>query len=374
MWRKKGQSLLVLSVMMWMVFGGSLGAEEASQGAYTVRKGDTLWHISGTYLKDPRLWPKIWEMNRYIKNPNLIYPGDPIAIPGRAGEVPSGEEAATPPEGAVGSGGLATAPEAVEGAASKAAPATGEEEKAAVKAKASSSMLPPVEPAPVVTPQIAAYSGFIGKDEVFRERRRIVQAFSQKNELAAGDLVMVNMGSQDNVKVGDRFSILRPSRKIYHPLRRKRMGVLVLNAGWLEITEVQDRCSKAEIAYSFLPVFVGDRLVPYEAPSFPADLKAEPTTQETRGCIVDCLDAKAASGARDIVYIDVGTNQQIAPGDLFSISRVESKPRGSACDPSWKIGELVVLRTGQETSSAYILKSTMEVERGNLVVLEKKAP
>ncbi len=54
--------------------------------SHTVKSGDTLWAISGLFLKSPWRWPELWGMNLSdIKNPHLIYPGQTLFLVVRDG-------------------------------------------------------------------------------------------------------------------------------------------------------------------------------------------------------------------------------------------------------------------------------------------------
>ena len=63
---------------------------------YVVKEGDTLWDISNNTLKDPFLWPRLWKDNKYIINPDLIYPGNIIMFPGEDKGIPSAPTAEAP--------------------------------------------------------------------------------------------------------------------------------------------------------------------------------------------------------------------------------------------------------------------------------------
>ena len=80
----KKSSLSVCLLLLSLIFSGWLQAEVELNAevpeTYIVKKGDTLWGISGMYLKEPWLWPELWDVNPQIDNPHLIFPGDELYL------------------------------------------------------------------------------------------------------------------------------------------------------------------------------------------------------------------------------------------------------------------------------------------------------
>jgi nucleoid-associated protein YgaU len=92
-------------------------------GSYPVQPGDCLWDIAGARLGDATRWPEIWELNRgrlmpggkLFSDPNLIYPGWSLLMPGEAGETPPEDTGKQPvpeeqPGGNTGAGNSQTEP------------------------------------------------------------------------------------------------------------------------------------------------------------------------------------------------------------------------------------------------------------------------
>ena len=84
---------------IFMGNGGAVGGEVPYQ--HIVRKGDTLSGICDNYFHNPYQWPRVWSYNPQIQNPHWIYPGDLIRLRSNNGPVASTALNSTPGMGSI---------------------------------------------------------------------------------------------------------------------------------------------------------------------------------------------------------------------------------------------------------------------------------
>ncbi len=353
---------LFISFILYFITDGEMLAEELRHAGdeeriYIIKKGDTLWDISGEYLKNPFLWPDIWRENKYINNPDLIYPDNRLIIPliipfaPMSGEV---DASLTPAE--------ATAP-------APAAPFAPTVSLAPVPHSPPSPPLP-VEPGGALSrPPVTSV---IGSDLIFGsgyimdniESSGIITGSPEgRNIFANGDSVNVLLYIEDTseISVGDRFTIFRKPAYISHPKTGKRVGMLFIPVGVLEIYRAQGRDAAGRIIRSYDYISPGDLIQPYQPASAVSEISE--AVSGVYGYIIKSFEGKVLNAEYDIVYLDKGASDGITPGTgLYVI--------GERHD--YIIGELKVISVQATTSTALVIKSIEPFGIGSKVVTPSK--
>jgi hypothetical protein len=238
---------------------------------------------------------------------------------------------------------------------------------------------------------------------------------NMKVTFAQGDTVFLNHGRGAGIQPGAVYYIIRPVGAVNHPFTLKKLGYLVRELGLLRVVEVGNETSTAEITVSCDTVEFGDLLKPYEEYAGPNVGEARPLPRfgegsgGTTGQIVMAPGFHENLSANRVVYIDLGTRQDVHPGDLFTIYREIGAREGITVTPRDKVvknsssgysgdrfrggeysiqgtrvpqeqvmrerpllprkvlGELVVLKVEKGASVALITRTTAEVQIGDMI-------
>jgi hypothetical protein len=158
----------------------------------------------------------------------------------------------------------------------------------------------------------------------------------EKNNYAFGDLVFINGGSQAGVRVGQEFAVVRPRGQFHSDLSAKKgsLGVFTQEMGRLRVVDVKDKVSVARVVLSCDMMLLGDLLKPAEAQfTVPVRTDAgsnlrfvEPSGKQ-HGHIVLARDAREMVTLNQIVYIDLGTEDNVRTGDHLNIYRKAGRGR-----------------------------------------------
>jgi hypothetical protein len=227
--------------------------------------------------------------------------------------------------------------------------------------------------------------------------------FSGRTQLFLGGPALVE---------GQRYSLLRqaddPNREDSAAEQRKklaRLGALYQEVGWVTVRSVEKGAAVATFDFSCDTAIPGDVVVPFqEKPAIAfrtTDIQLaafQGSPNAVRGSILGSKDFDGLLGTGQIVYTDFGGNKGIkpgdyllvlrgyAPGDLNRIDRASERlPKGAdpsavrqakiAPDadqriPKRVLGEVLVLSTTPESSTALITRAFSEMELGDVLQAE----
>lgn len=311
---------------------------------HVVVKGDTLWDICEALYGNPWVWPKVWQLNPFITNPHWIYPGTKLRvyyeIPKPFATVAAVEQAAPEPE-----------PEPEPTTIAPPPP-------------------PPPPKAPTITFSEIDQVGFITPFEPKGEGL-ILGGRRLRKLIGAGDKIYLQFRKSSQPKVGDRFFVFKTSELIRHPVTNKDVGYLNTILGILEIALVAPDHAKAVVLSSFEDMTAGDKLMPYRKRSQEIILQAG--AEPIEGNIILSRGETFLIAERQIVFIDLGENDEIKAGHRFEVFREPKAFTGKdeeivlSIQP---IGELLVLAVEPDTAAAVVTKSLGEFNPGERIRLK----
>ncbi len=341
---------------------------------HIVQKGDTFWGLGGHYLGNPRAWPQIWELNQWVKDAHWIYPGDPILID--TSRKAMGKADAAEPQEAV--------------------PGTPSREMPEMEVPKNVTQLPPDRVRESKHHDELGYSfqDFVqlpylapkGADALFKALGTLRIAGSKqpgRTLLGDGDAIYLNGGQDKGVKEGDRFVVVQVrTKQVFHPSdteRRHSLGAVVQQVAVVRVTSVLPKGSVAVIERSMDSVAVGDHVAPFIEPAnIVAKLRtdtSEPVPIKDLGAVIYARDNHLRTAQGEMVIIDKGSADGLQVGDVMLAVRVRTfpvtEPRNHNDAVIEKtnhyLGQLLVVRTGETTSTCRILRSIEEIVLGDIV-------
>jgi nucleoid-associated protein YgaU len=343
---------------------------------YTVKRGDTLWAISGLFLKSPWRWPELWGMNmEEVRNPHLIYPGQHLVLEKVDGRALLRLRATGP-------GGTSEIPtEAI-----RVSPRT---------------RIEPLATSSVPTLQTHLIEPFLSEPVIIDEAEllkapRIVAAPEHRVLITRGDRVyarglaatplMQRVAGRD-----DDYRIFRNATPLKDPITKAILGyeaqylgkaLLVRGEGKEMVTttsggqENMTVPATIDVVSAKEEMRVGDRLLPEPPRLFLSYVPHAPSGPVTDGTIVSVYaNSVAIAGQSQVVAINKGTADGIEMGHVLAIlkegeRKVDRSQPGEITNiklPNERNGLLMVFRPFEKLSYALILEINDVVKIGDRV-------
>ena len=250
---------------------------------YVVQIGDTLWDIAATFLRDPWYWPEVWYVNPQVENPHLIYPGDVLAL-----VTIDGRERIT----------------TVRGSTYR------------------------VSPTARVTPLTESITS-IPYDQIasFLSKGLVLEK-SQADELpyilaTRGDHMMASAGNEIYVRGGrpspngTEFSVVHIADELRDPDDNALLGYQGIYVGEGAQSRGGDPSTVA-LTDTNREALAGDRLIP-ETVDIPLNFFPKAPDTNIEGKIISVVDGVSLIGQYQVVVLNRGARNGLAPGDVLTV-------------------------------------------------------
>ncbi|SEI47525.1 LysM domain-containing protein [Allopseudospirillum japonicum] len=325
--------------------------QETAPEIYQVRRGDTLWDIAARYLKDPWLWPQLWQANPQLANPHLIYPGDILHLI-RVEGVPQVVRASQ------------------NGAAQASASRAGQKE--VVRLSPEIREIPLEEAIPTIP--LRVIGGFLSQSRVIdasrlKQAAYVVGVEENKVVAGAGDAIFVRGDLDVQQK---NYGIYR-HEIVYRDLKTQEiLGHEASYLGRAQLETYAQPLSTLRLNRSRLEVRASDVVLPGDEQDVLSSFTPKAPTQEVTGQIIHVLDGVSQIGRHSVVVIDKGKSSQLETGDtlliLQNIGKAKDPKTGEllALPPS-RAGVLMVFRVFEQVSYAIVMQATRPLDVGDYI-------
>lgn len=319
----------------------SLRADAPQQ--YRVQAGDTLWSIASRFLNDPWLWPQLWQENPQVADPDLIYPGDQLAL--------IYDEQGQPRLQREAPGVVKLSPGVRIASYQQAVPA--------IPLK---KIEPFIERHQVFSPEQIKTSGYV----LGAEDGRIVTGI--------GDLVYVR--SAESAADGSRFLVYRQQDTYTRPGKDDEpevLGVELKYIATLEQESFSGDVAVMRVVQAREEIRADDLVTRRDLGETPATFFPSAPARRVQGEIISVLSGVRFGGTHTVVAINLGKSHRLIPGNVLTIRQQRPPVKDSRSEamiklPPEETGRLMVFRTFKEVSYALVMDARKPIRVGDQLI------
>jgi LysM repeat protein len=322
---------------------------------YVVKKGDTLWGIANHFLKDPWMWPEVWQVNPRIRNPHLIYPGDVIAmhyVDGKPVLILDGTPLPTS---------RGPAPSKTNLPVVKLGPTARTDKLQKAVASLPKQVIAPFLNRPYL----------LGRDDL-DDAPYIVSSLEEHLVNGSGGRVYAKGLLHTTLSA---FVVVRPGPKYIDPDNGEVLGFEAINLADSTLVSVGDEKTAATLTINKArqEVINGDYLIPVEKENIDLNFFPRAPKQKIRGQIISVYQGVSKIGQYNVVVLNRGEEHGLESGHVLEVFQAGTKVRdpydhSKITLPEERAGILMVFRTYRKVSFALVMAAEREMRVLDAVV------